>query len=299
MTNVNSRLRFCALAWIACAALLTGCAEDALVHQLDEREANAILVVLESRGIPARKLMEEGRVVTWQVLVPARYSDEARKILVDFELPKPKSTRLFEVFKESGMIPTQSEEKAKMLVGIQGEIEEKLKLIPGVVGVHAQVVIPDKEAIRDVNEVKPQPMASVILVYKLLDGKLPFKPTDVQQAVASSVEGLTPDRVTVLSYEHQPLSRLLEASRGPQAAAGAAVPTREILGIKLVYDRHNITRFTIVMIGLGVLVALLLVFTIVFAAGRVSTRRQLRKALAENLAYRKARTGMAQQPEAD
>ena len=105
------------------------------MHDLSERDANEILVVLDTKGISARKEMAEGRVVTWKVIVPGSRASEARRILVDAELPKPKSLRLSDVFKESGMIPTASEEKAKMLMGIQGEIEQKLKLIPGVLDV--------------------------------------------------------------------------------------------------------------------------------------------------------------------
>ncbi|MFH1810891.1 MAG: hypothetical protein ABIJ09_19275 [Pseudomonadota bacterium] len=289
------------VATLGLAMLASACGENEIVHGLDEREANAILVVLETKDIPARKDAEEGRVVTWKVTVPSKYAADARRTLVDYELPQPRSLRLSEVFAEGGMIPTQSEEKAKMLVGIQGEIEKKIKLIPGVLDVHAQIVIPDKEAVRDVNAARPQPMASVIIVYAPFDGKLPYNVEDIQKAVAASVEDMTPDRVTVLSYKQRPWSTLLRAggaadcpqpaSGGGTAGAVACPPTKKIIGVELVSTKTNMTKFFSLLAVLGGLVVVLLILTMVFLLGRIGLKRQLRKALAENLSYKKARGG--------
>lgn len=281
-----------ALAALALGALgLTACGENEIVHGLQEREANQILVVLESKEIPAKKVIEEGRVITWKVLVPSSAAHEARRILVDAELPQPKSTRLEDVFQETGMIPTQSEEKAKMLIGIQGEIEKKVKLIPGVLDVHAQIVIPDKEAVRDVNQAKPLPMASVVIVYEPVDGKMPYRTEDVQKAVAASVEELTPDRVTVLSYRNQPFSRRLAkgATEAGECPPGAGVKTKKMLGVQLVGGQKNMTKFMVLLSVAGGLIVLLLLLTIFFLLSRIGLKRQLSKALAENLAFKKAR----------
>jgi type III secretion protein J len=298
MTQALHR-RALVVATLALALLATACGEAEIVHGLDEREANAILVVLDTEEIEARKEIEEGRVITWKVLVPAKHAADARRLLVDYELPQPRSNRLKDVFAEGGMIPTQSEEKAKMLVGIQGEIEQKLKLIPGVLDVHAQVVIPDKEAVRDVAAARPLPMAAVVIVYLPLDGKLPYNVEDVQKAVAASVEDMTPERVTVLSYPQRTLSSRIRGKSGgadcPQPAAGAATagapcpPVKKIIGVEILSSRTNMTKFFSLLAVLGGLVVLLLVLTMVFLIGRIGLKRQLRKALAENLSYKKAR----------
>lgn len=77
---------------LATLALMTsvGCGMNEILHGLDEREANQILVVLESHDIAAEKQIEEGRVITWKVAVSKSVSNEARRILVDAELPQPK-----------------------------------------------------------------------------------------------------------------------------------------------------------------------------------------------------------------
>ncbi|MBN2359984.1 MAG: hypothetical protein JXR83_11070 [Deltaproteobacteria bacterium] len=279
---------------LVAALALGGCAKEEIMHDLSERDANEILVVLDTKGISARKEMAEGRVVTWKVIVPGSRASEARRILVDAELPKPKSLRLSDVFKESGMIPTASEEKAKMLMGIQGEIEQKLKLIPGVLDVHAQVVIPDKEAIRDVNAPKPDPMASVVIVYEeTRPNELPFRIEDIQKAVAASVEDLKAERVTVLPYKNRSISERLNkiAAKSGECppAAGVPVGTVKVLGIQISDGKGNLTKFYALVGGAGALTVLLFVLFIFTSIGRIGVKRQLAKALAENLAFKKAR----------
>ena len=276
------------------ALALTGCAWDPIVHGLTERDANKILVVLDTKGIKGKKVVAEGRVVTWMVLVPESSAPEARRLLVDAELPMPKSLRLQDVFKESGMIPTQSEEKAKMLMGIQGEVEQKLKLIPGVLDVHCQVVIPDKEAIRDVNQARPEPMASVVIVYEPITGnELPFRIEDVQKAVAASVEDLKPERVTVLPYKNRPISEIINKVLGPTPAgcpqvAATASGTVKVLTIQLADSKGNLAKFYALVGGGGALAVLLFILFIAISVGRIGVKKQLAKALAENLAFKKA-----------
>ena len=282
----------------------SACGENEIVHQLDEREANTILVVLDSKDISARKEKEEGRVITYKIVVSSKYASAARRILVDFDLPKSKSNRLADVFAESGMIPTQSEEKAKMLVGIQGEVEEKIRLIPGVLDVHAQVVIPAKDAVHDIKEDKPRPMASVVIVYQPIDGKIPYVAEDVKKAVAASVESMRADDVTILSYPNKPMSEMIaEAENLAAVGAGKASdgqahsvgrlgpPTKKFVGVQIVDTRVNRTKFMTLLSVMGGMALFLLILAVVFLLGRIGLKKQLRKALAENTSYKKARGG--------
>ena len=150
--------------------LLSACeGEIDVVHKLTEYEANEILVVLESQGITGMKRAEEGRIITYAIHVSESDRPAALSILVANQLPKPRSNGLQEVYPPgtSGLIPTRSEEKAKFLMAIQGEVERKLKNIPGVRMAHVSVVMPDKEIIRDIDEKAPEATASVALVYNL------------------------------------------------------------------------------------------------------------------------------------
>lgn len=142
-----------------CLLAFAGCASDLdIVHGLNELEANEIIVVLGGEGITAMKAKEEGRVVTWAVIVNESEGQNALSLLVRNKLPRERSQGLAEVYPagSGGLIPTRSEEKAKFLMAAQGEIERKLKSLPGVVRAHVSIVVPDKDVIRDL-DAKPPP----------------------------------------------------------------------------------------------------------------------------------------------
>ena len=78
--------------------LVSGCAKEEMVHNLTEAEANEIVYVLEAGGIKAAKEREEGgRVIVYKVICAAGDAHDARKVLVDNQLPRPKGMTLEKV----------------------------------------------------------------------------------------------------------------------------------------------------------------------------------------------------------
>ena len=209
--HFSSRFRklICAIS-LLCLFGLTGCAgEFALVHKLTENEANQIMVILVAQGIEATKIEEPGRIVTYNIIVSGNDREEALKLLVANKLPKEKSSGLQQVYPagSGGMIPSQSEEKARFLMAIQGEIEIKLKTFPNIVSAHVSVVIPEKDIVRDVGADAPKPSASVALIYNpQKDGTSGLTEEDIKNLVSASIEGLTPDGVRVVISPNRPLS---------------------------------------------------------------------------------------------
>src|SRR5581483_4691101 len=106
--------------------LLAGCASTSLRTGLSEKDAQEIVVLLHDNGITAHAEKETGEkkdTPTWQVKVMGG-SDRltaAWRILAENGLPREQARGLQEVFASSGMIPTASEEKARLLVGLSGE----------------------------------------------------------------------------------------------------------------------------------------------------------------------------------
>jgi type III secretion protein J len=119
----------------------------------------------------------------------------AWRVLEENGLPRHKDSGLQDVFSNSGMIPTATEEKARLLVGTSGEISRVLKSIAGVVDAHVLVVLPDSSALLDRSERTP-PTASVLIKYRGND--LPLSEDDVKKLVARAVEGLQPENVAVV-----------------------------------------------------------------------------------------------------
>ncbi len=283
------------LAWVA------GCAGDiAIVHMLEEVEANEILVVLDAKEITGKKVVQEGRVVTWSVSVPEIDAKDAMRLLVANRLPKARSSGYKDVYPPGGggLIPTKSEEKAKFMMAVQGEIERKLKSMPGIVQAHVSVVQPDKDVVRDLDTPPPAATASVAIVYNPIDerGTPAVKEDEVQRLVASSVEDLKPANVVVVMKKNTPMT--LVRDYADPGGVDAPVAAATAFGFRFA-DKKSATKMTIY----GVVGLLLGVICLAVGVGgivrSVGLAKQMARTEAELTSQRKARretqTGLQQQ----
>jgi type III secretion system YscJ/HrcJ family lipoprotein len=188
------------LCLVVFTSFLISCGSEAIVHDLDEREANRILELLADKDIQGFKLMEEkGRSITYTIHVPSANRMKGIRILNQNDLPRRKDKGYHEVFSESGLIPTSTEERAKKMAAIEGEIERQLKLFDGILDVEVQLVIPEESALRMSQDLRTKTTASVTIRY--LEGEDNAKPlmeSQVQAIVAAGVEKLSPADVVVL-----------------------------------------------------------------------------------------------------
>jgi type III secretion protein J len=185
------------------------CDQSGIVHDLNERDANEILVMLSKNNIKAvKQKVEKNQEVSWIVTVSPGDEQAARSILVANNLPKVRHGGLEGICKEAGLILTPKTEKCRELLAQKGEIINSLESIPGV---SADVVLnlPDKEDFPDENSVQLRPTASVTIQY-LSDANVKTKLTEgkVQEFVANGVSGLDARDVTVIiSYFEQGLDQ--------------------------------------------------------------------------------------------
>lgn len=192
------------LAFLAAFALtLSSCKDISIVHQLDERDANEILVVLARHDIMAKKEhVEKNQEVKWTVTVKPADEMNARQVLVANNLPKVRLGGLEGICKDAGLILTPKTEKCREILAYKGEIINSLESIPGVVSADVVLNIPDKEEFPDENAPTPRPTAAVTVQY-LKDGQTGSLLTEgqVQQFVSNSVNGLDPrDVAVIISY---------------------------------------------------------------------------------------------------
>jgi type III secretion system YscJ/HrcJ family lipoprotein len=258
-----------------------------IVHGMTELEANEVLVVLDTQGIDAHKEKEEGRVVTWAVIVPDAFAESALRILVRNKLPKPRSIGLAEVYPagSGGLIPTKSEEKAKYLMAIQGEIERKLKTLPGIVQAHVSVVLPDKDVVRDLEAAPSSATASVAVVYNLQEnGEAPVGEKEVQTLVAAAVEDLKPENVMVILKENRPMFLVDMEGEAENTMANA---TTAMFGIKVVSEEAA-AKVSKIIVPLLVMTVVGLALALVGILRALSFRRKWTKAQAEVAALKKA-----------
>ena len=274
------------------AALLAACGgERAVVHGLDEFEANEILVVLEARNISGDKKLEEGRVVTWAVVVPEADARDALRLLVANKLPRARSMGLAQVYPAGGggLIPTKSEEKAKFLMAIQGEIEKKLKELPGIVQAHCSIVQPDKDVVRDLDTPPPASTASVAIVYNAVDdrGTAAVTIDDIRLLVAASVEDLKPTNVQVVMKKNVPATLVDIAMESGQAEAPVAA-SETILGIK-VTDKKSGMKAKALLAIFGAVAVIGLALGVAGIVRSVNLKSKLAKQENELTSMRKSR----------
>jgi type III secretion protein J len=184
------------------AAFTAACGTDTIVQKINEREANEILEVLDETGIPANKgVIDTGRDIFFSIQVPSSQRIKAIKVLNKYNLPRPRDKGYNEVFGagSSGLIPTNTEERAKLLQALEGEIQTQLKLVEGILDASVNIVLPQEDALKTTKDIQSLPSASVTIKYMpSASGAKPLSEPQVQAIVAAAVERLTPDRVVVV-----------------------------------------------------------------------------------------------------
>jgi type III secretion protein J len=230
------------------AFLVTACTEN-LQHDLNEDDANDIYALLSENGISAKKLKHEGgNEPTYIISVPRQDYPQAVKLLREYALPRPNAGGFKRIGDSKGMIPTQTEERAMFLEAVQGEVQNGLNRVPGVLEARVIVNIPPREDLTQ-PENEPLPSSSVLVKYRLnAEGKAPLNETQVKAFVAAAVEKLRPENVTVIMTQAQP----------PSAEVNGEA-FKDILGIRVAATSANEFK---TMVGVaGLLILLMTAFT--------------------------------------
>ena len=104
---------------------LVGCGtNDIIVNNVDEREANEIVVYLASKGIAAQKIqmaVETGAVnsnVQFNIAVAAESATESMAYLNRVGLPRIQGTNLLTLFAKSGLMSSDREVTIRYQAGL-------------------------------------------------------------------------------------------------------------------------------------------------------------------------------------
>jgi type III secretion protein J len=176
-------------------ASVGGCS-TAILHGLEEPSANETVAALERVGIGAEKQPDDdsnngGGALAFKVRV-AR-ADEARAL---------------EQLRSPSLIPTASEERARYLDALAGEVARTLEIADGVVRARVHLVPEEIDPLAGDGRARTPARAAVLI--KARGGKIPLGEADIKKLVAGSVPGLDPAAVAVV----------VTAAADPAAAAG-------------------------------------------------------------------------------
>ena len=203
---------------LALVLALAGC-KTALFSGLNESEANEVVAALEDGGIEARKERLEG--AEWQVQVDEDRAGAALDLLRAQGLPHERFASMGDMFQKQGLVSTPSEERMRYIYAVSQELSQTLRSIDGVVSARVHVVIPLNDPLSD----KIRPSSAAVFIKHRPDVDLRLLAPAVKDLVAHSIEGLTPDQVSLT---------LFEAHGAPAPAAVAAVSPAEAADKRLV-----------------------------------------------------------------
>ncbi|MDO8461920.1 MAG: hypothetical protein Q7S98_03555 [Deltaproteobacteria bacterium] len=233
--------------------LLTGCGEVDLHHNLDEIDADEILVLLQKNGISAKKEKEvSGQDVSWKITVPGTTVAEARRLLVQNNFPRRRELGLSGVYKEKGLVPTPDEQKARFLLALKGEIINSLRKVPGVVDSDVVLNLPTENEFSLLETDKKKPTASVIVRTQPDDHGPAFTEEKIQRFVANAIPNMNPNDVTVIiSRAPSPEAAMAAGWLGGPSKQGLTMPSEavteggwaSIAGLKM--DSPSAARFKV------------------------------------------------------
>jgi type III secretion protein J len=173
-----------------------------ILHGVDERSANEATAALERVGIGAEKLPDEGGPgsaggASYTVRVARGDGTRAVDLLRALGLPRERRRGFSETYGQPSLIPTPSEERARYLDALSGEIERTLEAADGVVSARVHLVLEETDPLGP--ETKPRNPARAAVLLKARPGRAPLTEREVQRLVAGSVAGLDPAAVAVVT----------------------------------------------------------------------------------------------------
>jgi type III secretion protein J len=165
-------------------------------HGLVEREANRMVAALRQAGVEAHKVKEKGRGGKFAVDVPQGQVTRAIGVLLQHDLPRRQKPGFAEVFGKPSLVPTATEQRARFLHALSGELTRTLESASGVLEARVHLVIPERHPLALKEQIQVKPRAAVFL--RVRPGKAPITVEEVRRLVAGSVQQLDPSRVAVV-----------------------------------------------------------------------------------------------------
>ena len=248
--------------------LLTGCENNSvIINNIDEREANEIVVFLASKGIHAQKVAATSAspgatniATTWNIAVESKRATEAMSILNYNGLPRLKTTNLLQLFAKSGLMTSGNEDQIRYQAGLAAQISGMIRKIDGVIDAEVQLSFPT------VSSTPPSPGAAPVAPPKItaavyvkhqgiLDDPNSHLVLKIKRLVAGSVTGLDINDVTVISDR----SRFTDIVLTPSVEALEQGKDQEYVSIwSIVMSKKSANRFRTIFF-------ILILFAIVFA----------------------------------
>ena len=241
--------------WLATVVALAGCGVE-LEHGLDERQANEVASVLESAGIAADKVAEDGNANAYKIVVARAESGRAFSLLESRDLPRRAAPRPSATPSAAARCsPSPVEDRARYGAALAVELERSLEEIPGVVSARVHLALPPDESL--VGEAAHSRPTASVLLKTAPRSRRSIGDSDVKRLVAGAVHGLSPADVGVV---------VTAATVEPNAP-----PLDRVGPLRVARESRTLTA---ALATSGLVLILLLALGLVFAALRLGQLRR-------------------------
>lgn len=243
-----------------CLPLLTSCeSRKTIVNNLDEKDANEIIVYLSTKGIdviktPAKEAGGGGgggaKIQLWDISVPDNQSLEAMSYLNQIGLPRRRAQNLLGIFTGTGLVPSEMEQEIRYQAGLAEQIASTIRKIDGVLDAEVQISFPKEDPLNP--QKKQKITASVYVKHNgVLDDPNSHLVTKIKRLVAASVAGLDYDDVTVIG-ERARFNEYMPAGQPSTEEEKQYVSVWSIIVAK-----DSLSRFRLIFFSFTILILLL------------------------------------------
>ncbi len=187
--SVSALMR--AFACLGLAVLLAGCQVD-LYSKLTEAEANEMIALLQRNAISATRMAAKDGSITLRI--DDHSFANAVVLLNEAGLPRHKFATMGEIFADTKLISSPTEERARLVYALSQELSRTLSEIDGVISARVHLVLPRSDPLKEHD--KPS-SASVFIKYDPDLAVVALLP-QIKTLVTNSVEGLIYEKVSVV-----------------------------------------------------------------------------------------------------
>ncbi|MDQ5956105.1 MAG: type secretion protein [Chlamydiota bacterium] len=226
-----------------------------IINDVDEREANEIIVFLASRGISSEKMQAVStgagttgnEAVKWSIIVDGAHSTKAMAILNQNGLPRKKGTSLLDLFAKAGLMSSEKEETIRYQAGLAEQIANMIRKIDGVLDADVQISFPSTEtssvAYGSQQEKLKKITAAVYVKHQgIFDDPNAHLSSKIKRLVSGSVTGLDLNDVTVISDR----ARFIDVSLTPISESLEGAGNEYVSIWSIILNKHSASRFRIV-----------------------------------------------------
>jgi type III secretion protein J len=241
--------------------LLAACEGNrSIVNNVEERDANEIIVFLASKGIEAQKVAAPsgagagGPSNQFNITVAADRSTEAMALLTRYGLPRIQGTNLLQLFPAGGLMSTEREETIRYNAGLAEQLRNTIRKIDGVLDADVQLSFPPAETLPGA---PPQKTTAAVYVKHqgVLEDPNSHIETKIKRLLSGSINGLEYDNVAVISDR----SRFADISLEPDQESISAKNYQQTYASiwSVVMTKASLARFRMIFFTMITLILIL------------------------------------------